>query len=59
MEDKAKRGFYKPFTKARIEDDIQDWLVKEKREYKSWNMFFRELKKRYENTTIVNPLNEE
>ena len=39
---------YKQFNNARIEVELQDWLKREKENYPSWNVFFRELKKRYE-----------
>lgn len=45
---RKKRGFYKPFSKARLSDGIQGWLVQENGKYTSWETFFQELKKRYE-----------
>lgn len=48
MKDKAKRGFYKRFARARLEDELHEWLVEENKRYGSWNKFFKEIKKRYE-----------
>jgi hypothetical protein len=42
---------YKQFTNARLEPDLIDWMKSEKAKYPSWNMFFREIKKRYEKNT--------
>lgn len=42
-----ERGFYKPFRKARLSEETQEWLVEEYKNYSSWEKFFRELKKRY------------
>lgn len=42
------RFHYEVFKCARIEPELIDWLRLEKEKYVSWNMFFRELKKRYE-----------
>lgn len=36
---------------VRLSDEIIDWLVEEKKNYPSWNIFFKEIKKRYENNT--------
>jgi len=43
-----KKTEYKQFMSARLEDDLHEWLKKENGRYKSWNQFFREIKKRYE-----------
>lgn len=43
-----ERGFYKPFRKARLSEETQEWLVDEYKKYSSWEKFFKELKKRYE-----------
>lgn len=49
--DKGKtRGFYKPFMKARLSDEMQEWLAYEKEKFKSWQKFFEELKKTYART---------
>lgn len=48
MKKEKERGFYKPFMKARIEEELHEFLEKERLKYKSWNLLFRELKKRYE-----------
>lgn len=48
MENKQKRGFYKPFKNARLEEEMQNWLREENKKYASWNKFFKEIKKRYE-----------
>lgn len=41
---------YRQFFKARLEEDLHEWLDIEKQRHASWNLFFRELKKRYEKT---------
>lgn len=46
--EKEKRGFYKPFTNARLSEETKDWLREENKKYGSWEKFFKELKKRYE-----------
>lgn len=38
---------YKTFANARLEEEITDWMKKERKAYMSWNMFFRELIERY------------
>jgi len=43
---------YKQFMSARLEPELIDWLKTEKMNYKSWNLFFRELRKRYETNKI-------
>ena len=48
MEENEKRGFYKPFRKARLSEETQEWLVEENKKYGSWEKFFKELKKRYD-----------
>lgn len=48
MKDKAKRGFYKKFQKARLEEELHEWLSEEKKKYSTWNKMFKEIKKRYE-----------
>jgi poly(3-hydroxyalkanoate) synthetase len=47
------RGFYKPFKNARLEEDLQEWLKEENKKYDSWNMFFQELKRRYESGSVI------
>lgn len=47
MKKKTEKIHYKKFSQ-RVDDEIQEWLKKEKGKYKSWNLFFREIKKRYE-----------
>lgn len=42
---------YEKFQDARLEPELKEWLRSEKGNYTSWNIFFRELKNRYENTT--------
>lgn len=47
MKQTEKTVKYKKFNHARLEDDLIVWLKEEKNKYKTWNLFFRELKKRY------------
>jgi hypothetical protein len=42
-----KDRFHYPILSLRLEEEIKDWLKEEKKKYKSWNLFFRELQKRY------------
>lgn len=42
-----KDQFHYPILSLRLEEEIKDWLKEEKKKYKSWNLFFRELQKRY------------
>jgi hypothetical protein len=44
---KGRNKHYNKFG-ARLDEEIQDWLKSENAKYKSWNLFFKELKKRYE-----------
>lgn len=44
---KEKNLIYKQFANARLEPELQEWLKAEKGNYVSWNMFFREIKRRY------------
>ena len=37
---------YKTFSQ-RLSGENINWLFKEKKNYKSWNLFFNEIKKRY------------
>jgi hypothetical protein len=48
MKEKNKKIVYSKFQNARLEDEVQDWLKDERRKYKSWNLFFRELKRRFD-----------
>lgn len=41
------REEYIKFQNARLEKWMIEWLKKEKKKYKSWNIFFRELINRY------------
>jgi len=50
MEQKKERDKHYSVFAQRLEDDIQEWLKDENTKYKSWNLFFRELKQRYGNT---------
>lgn len=59
MGEKEKRGFYKPFRNARLEDEMQDWLKEEVKKYSSWNKFFKQLKQRYDEKGILGKSNEE
>ena len=45
---KKEKIDYKQFTNARLEPELQEWLKSEKGNYISWNLFFREIKRRYE-----------
>jgi len=48
MRKQTNRKFnYTVFT-VRIEKNIKNFLKKENKKYKSWNLFFRELKNRYD-----------
>lgn len=38
-----------PNITFRIEQEIKDWLIDESFKYRSWNLFIKELIKRYEN----------
>lgn len=51
-ERKNEKIHYRKFQKARLEEEVHNWLEKENGRYKSWNQFFKELKKRYESKTI-------
>lgn len=52
--DKGKtRGFYRPFRKARLSEEMQEWLAYENEKYKSWQKFFEELKKTYGSTRHI------
>jgi len=44
---------YKQFSNARLEKEMIEWLKKENENYKSWNLFFKELIKRYENIKSI------
>lgn len=44
---RKSKSEYKQFHKARLEDELHEWLENENGRYKSWNLFFRELRKRY------------
>lgn len=44
---KKEKIDYKQFTNARLEPELQEWLKAEKGNYISWNLFFREIKRRY------------
>lgn len=46
---KQKKKIQYTIFAQRIEDEIQNWLKVENQKYGSWNLFFREIKKRYEN----------
>ena len=37
-----------PVWTVRLEKEMVEWLKRENEEYKTWNKFFKELKKRYE-----------
>lgn len=52
--DKSGRGYkgYKQFTNARLAPELIEWLRLEKNQYPSWNIFFKEIKKRYENKVL-------
>jgi hypothetical protein len=39
---------YRQFMSARLENYLHEWLAKEKKKYETWNKFFKEIKKRYE-----------
>lgn len=52
MDNKEKRGFYKPFRNARLSNETQDWLINEKKKYESWEKFFKELIKSYERNKV-------
>ena len=41
--------FHYPVYGARVEQEIKDWLKIEQKKFGSQNLFFKELKKRYEN----------
>lgn len=58
---KAGRTYkgYTQFTNARLEPGIIEWLQSEKQRHPSWNIFFRELKKRYESHGRGNPPHQE
>lgn len=43
-EDKKKN----PVLSLRVEEGVRAWFISESFRYRSWNMFFLELKKRYE-----------
>lgn len=51
--DERKRGFYQPFRNARLSEEMQDWLRKENKKYKSWEKFFKELRKRYDKKVVL------
>lgn len=36
-----------PVYGARIEEELKEWFIQESTKYRSTNLFFRELKKRY------------
>ena len=42
-----KKFHYKVFA-FRVAEEIIDWLKWERRQYDSWNIFFREIKRRYD-----------
>lgn len=46
---KQENLYHNPIFAQRVEKEIQEWLKKEKKNYKSWNLFFKEIKKRYGN----------
>lgn len=50
MKNKKKENFKKfsyPVYSARLKQEVKDWLLVEQSKYKSRNLFFEELKKRY------------
>lgn len=44
---KREKTMHYTVFQQRLEPDIQDWLKAENINYKSWNIFFREIKRRY------------
>lgn len=40
--------FSYPVYSARVDEEIKDWLKNEGAKFKSQNLFFREIKRRYE-----------
>ena len=44
--DNMRNKHYNTFSQ-RLNDKNIDWLKKESKKYKSWNLFFNELKRRY------------
>jgi hypothetical protein len=38
-----------PILSVRVEEEIKEWLKNESFKYRSWNLFFKEVRSRYEN----------
>ncbi len=45
-----KDKFRYPVYSARVDEELKDWLKEQQKKYKSQNLFFKELKKRYESS---------
>lgn len=52
MEETKEERFRYPVLSVRVEQELLDWTKTESKKYKSWNLFFRELRKRYENNKV-------
>lgn len=49
MTKKTNKKFNYPIFNQRLSYEMINWLNREKTNYKTWNKFFEELKKRFEN----------